>query len=89
MAYGEDLYLARETPRPFLQLVPPPVTPVKPDKPRPEKAPPPRALGGTLTLDFPEFLEKAARPRSKGKKGEPAWKPGTRALRRERRKKGD
>jgi hypothetical protein len=39
-------------------------------------------------LDFPEFLEKAARPWSKDKKGEPAWKSGTRALRRERRKRG-
>jgi putative RNA 2'-phosphotransferase len=88
VAYGEELYLARETPRQFLQLAPPPVTPVKPEKPKAEKAPVPRPLPGTVMIDFPEFLEKAARPRSKDKKGEPAWKSGTRALRRERRKRG-
>jgi putative RNA 2'-phosphotransferase len=88
VAYGEDLYLAQEIGRQFLQLAPPPVKPVKPEKPKPEKAPPPRPLPGTVMLDFPEFLEKAARPRSKDKKGEPAWKSGTRALRRERRKRG-
>jgi putative RNA 2'-phosphotransferase len=88
VAYGEELYLAQETPRHFLQLATPPVTPVKPEKPKPEKAPAPRTLPGTVMLDFPEFLEKAARPWDKDKKGEPAWKPGTRALRRDRRKRG-
>jgi putative RNA 2'-phosphotransferase len=88
VAYGDDLYLAQETPRHFLQLAQPPVTPVKPEKPKPDKAPVPRGLPGTVMLDFPEFLEKAARPWSKDKKGEPGWKPGTRALRRERRKGG-
>jgi putative RNA 2'-phosphotransferase len=86
VAYGEDLFLAQETPRPFLQLAPPPVK--QPEKPKPEKAPPPRPLPGTVVLDLPEFLGKPARPRSKDKKGEPAWKFGTRALRRERRKPG-
>jgi putative RNA 2'-phosphotransferase len=81
--YGENLTLAREIPRPFLQLAPPPV---KPQKPRPEKAAPLQPLPGTVLLDLPEFLARAARPRSKGKKGEPSWKSGTRALRRERRK---
>uniref|UniRef100_A0A7V6DNY9 RNA 2'-phosphotransferase n=1 Tax=Desulfobacca acetoxidans TaxID=60893 RepID=A0A7V6DNY9_9BACT len=88
VAYGEDLYLAQEIGRPFLHLPPPPVTFVKPEKPKPERAPVPRPLPGAVMLGFPEFLEKAARPRSKDKKGEPAWKSGTRALRRERRKRG-
>jgi putative RNA 2'-phosphotransferase len=89
VAYGENLSLAQEIDRPFLQLAPPPQK--QPEKPKPEKAPPPRPLPGTVVLDLPDFLEKPARPRSKGKKGEPAWKSGTRALRRERRKreKGD
>jgi putative RNA 2'-phosphotransferase len=88
MGYGEDLSLAQEVPRQFLQLAPPPQ---KLEKPKPEKAAPPRPLPGTVVLDLPEFLEKPGRARSKGKKGEPAWKSGTRALRRERRKreKGD
>ncbi len=86
VAYGEDLYLAQETPRPFLQLAPPPVK--QPEKPKPEKAPPPRPMPGTVVLDLPDFLGKPARPRSKDKKGEPAWKSGTRALRRERKKRG-
>jgi putative RNA 2'-phosphotransferase len=88
VAYGEELFLAQETPRHFLQLAPPPATPVKPEKSKADKAPVPRPLPGTVLLDFPEFLEKAARPWSKDKKGEPDWKSGTRALRRERRKRG-
>jgi putative RNA 2'-phosphotransferase len=84
VAYGEDLSLAQEIPRQFLQLAPPPV---KPEKLKPEKAPPPRPLPGTIVLDLPDFLGKPARPRSKDKKGEPAWKSGTRVLRRERRKR--
>ena len=47
--------------------------------------PPP--LPGSVLLDLPDFLAKPIRPRSKDKRGEPAWKPGTRALRRERRKR--
>jgi hypothetical protein len=81
--YGEGLCLAREIPREFLQLAPPPL---KPEKPKPEKAAPPRPLPGTVVLDLPEFLEKPGRAKAKGKKGEPAWKSGTRALRRQRRK---
>ncbi len=84
VGYGEGLCLAQEIPRQFLQLPPPPV---KPEKPKPEKAPPPRPLPGTMLLDLPDFLERSARPRSKDKKGEPVWKSGTRALRRERRKR--
>ena len=58
------------------------------EKAKPEKAAPPRPLPGTVVLDLPEFLGKPARPKDRGKKGEPAWKSGTRALRRERRKPG-
>jgi putative RNA 2'-phosphotransferase len=87
VAYGEDLFLAREIGRPFLQLATPPVTPARPEKPKPEKAPPSRPLPGTVLMDLPDFLQKSARPWSKDKKGEPAWKSGTRALRRERRKR--
>jgi putative RNA 2'-phosphotransferase len=81
--YGEGFFLAREIPRAFLQL---PTPPQKPDKPKPEKAQPPRPLPGTVVLNLPEFLAKPPRPKDRGKKGEPAWKSGTRALRRERRK---
>jgi putative RNA 2'-phosphotransferase len=83
-SYGEELCLAREIPREFLQLAPPPLKPQKPEKPKPDKAAPP--LPGSVLMDLPEFLGKPARPRNKGKKSEPAWKSGTRALRRERRK---
>jgi putative RNA 2'-phosphotransferase len=82
--YGEDFYLAAEIPRTLIHLAPPPSTP---EKAKPEKAPPPRPLPGTVVLDLPQFLEKPVRGKSKGKKGEPEWKSGTRALRRERRKK--
>jgi len=81
--YGEGHFLAGNIPREFLQLAPPPQ---KREKPRPEKPAPPRPLPGTVVLDLPQFLEKAAGARAKGKKGEPAWKAGTRALRRDRRK---
>jgi putative RNA 2'-phosphotransferase len=81
--YGEGLYLTLDVPREFLQLAPPPL---KPEKPKPEKVAPPRPLPGTVTLDLPQFLEKPLRAKAKGKKDEPTWKSGARALRRERRK---
>lgn len=81
--YGKGLYLAEEVPREFLQLAPPPQ---KREKPRPEKAPPPPPLSGTVVLDLPQFLAKPASGKGKGKQDEPAWKAGTRALRRKRRK---
>jgi len=83
LGYGEDFFLALEIPRAFLQL---PTPPQKPDKPKPEKAEPPRPLPGTVVLDLPQFLGKPTRTKDRGKKREPAWKSGTRALRRERRK---
>jgi hypothetical protein len=39
-------------------------------------------------IDLPGMLPPAAKPRSKGKKDEPAWKAGTRALRKQREKGG-
>lgn len=83
--YGQNFYLAREIPRRFLQLATPPQ---KPEKVRPERAAPPRSLPGTLVFDLPEFPGRPERDRKKGRKEEPAWKSDTRALRRERRKKG-
>jgi putative RNA 2'-phosphotransferase len=82
--YGEEFFLTLEIPRKFLQL---PSPPQKPEKPKPEKAEPPRPLPGTVVMGLPDFLGKPPRPRDKGKKGEPGWKSGTRALRRERRKR--
>lgn len=81
--YGDHLYLALEVPRKFLQLAPPPQ---KPEKPKPDKAVPPPPLPGTVVLNLPDVLEKPLRASRKGKKGEPSWKSGARALRRERRK---
>ncbi|MGQ9689218.1 MAG: RNA 2'-phosphotransferase [Desulfobaccales bacterium] len=81
--YGESLFLAQEIPRKFLHLAPPPQ---KPEKAKTEKIQPPPPLPGTVGLDLPAFLEKPPQARGKGKKGEPAWKSGARALRRERRK---
>jgi putative RNA 2'-phosphotransferase len=81
--YGEGLYLAPALPRDLLQLPPPPQAPEKPkaEKPRPQ-APTP----GSFTLDLPGMAPPAPRPRAKGKKAEPAWKAGTRALRKQRGK---
>jgi putative RNA 2'-phosphotransferase len=81
--YGEGLYLAPALPRDFLQLPPPPQTP---EKPRPEKVRPAAPTPGSFTLDLPGMLPPAATPRSKGKKDEPDWKAGARALRRDRKK---
>ncbi len=77
--YGENFFLAWEIPRKFLEVPPPPP---QPEKPKVEKAPP---TPGSVVLGLPDFLEKPALA-GKGKKGEPAWKSGARALRRERRR---
>ncbi len=81
--YGEGLFLAPALPRDLLQLPPPPQAPEKPkaEKPRPT-APTP----GSFALDLPGMLPPAPKPRSKGRKNEPAWKAGTRALRKQREK---
>jgi len=83
--YGEGLYLAPALPRDLLQLPPPPQAP---EKPKPEK---PRAQAptpGSFTLDLSGMPPPGTRPRSKGKKDEPPWKAGTRALRKQREKGG-
>lgn len=79
--YGEGLYLAPALPRDLLQL---PTPPQVPDKPKPEKPRPPTP--GTFFLDLPGTLPPALKPKGKGKKAEPIWKAGTRALRKERAK---
>ena len=81
--YGEGLYLAPALPRDVLQLPPPPQVP---EKPKPEKPRPQAPTPGSFTLDLPGMLQPAAKPRSKGKKTEPDWKAGTRALRKQREK---
>jgi putative RNA 2'-phosphotransferase len=78
--YGEELFLAPGLPRDFLQMRPPPQTP---EKPQPEKGPRPSPTPGAVMLDLWQLGPKPPRPR--GKKGEPAWKSGTRALRKKRR----
>lgn len=81
--YGEGWYLAPALPRDFLQLPPPPQTTEKPklEKPRPTVPTP-----GSFTLDLAGMPPPAPKPRSKGKKDEPDWKAGTRALRKQRKK---
>jgi putative RNA 2'-phosphotransferase len=79
--YGEGLYLAPALPRDLLQLP----TPVQvPEKPKAEKTPPPTP--GTFVLDLPGMFQPAPKPKRKGKKAEPAWKAGTRALRKKGRR---
>ena len=81
--YGEGLYLAPALPRDLLQLPPPPQAP---EKPKPEKPRPQAPTPGSFALDLPGMAPPVAKPRSKGKKTEPAWKAGTRALRKQRGK---
>uniref|UniRef100_A0A7C5AKU8 RNA 2'-phosphotransferase n=1 Tax=Desulfobacca acetoxidans TaxID=60893 RepID=A0A7C5AKU8_9BACT len=81
--YGEGLFLAERIPREYLQLAPPPV---KGEKAKPRKPSPTQTLPGAVLLDLAQFLEKPGPLRGKDRKGEPSWKAGTRALRRERRK---
>jgi putative RNA 2'-phosphotransferase len=81
--YGEGLYLAPALPRDVLQLPPPPQAP---EKPKPEKPRPQAPTPGSFILDLPGMLQPVAKPRSKGKKTEPDWKAGTRALRKQRGK---
>jgi putative RNA 2'-phosphotransferase len=82
IGYGEGLYLAPALPRDVLQLPPPSV----PAKPKPEQPRPPAPTPGSFTLDLPGMLQPPAKPQCKGKKREPAWKSGARALRKQRQK---
>ncbi len=81
--YGDGLYLAPALPRDLLQLPPPPQVP---EKPKPERPRPPAPTPGSFTLDLPGMLAPEARHKGKGRKAEPDWKAGARALRKERRK---
>ena len=83
--YGEGLYLAPALPRDFLQLPPPPQAP---EKPRPDKTRAQAPTPGSFALELPGMAPPAPKPRSKGRKDEPAWKAGTRALRKQREKGG-
>lgn len=79
--YGEELFLAPAAiPRDFLQMPPPPAAPR--EKAKPEKTAPPPAPPGTLEMSLATFLQKTSKRR--GSKDEPAWKAGTRALRKQR-----
>jgi putative RNA 2'-phosphotransferase len=81
--YGQGLYLAPALPRDLLQLPPPPQAPEKPKSERPRPTAP---TPGSFMLDLPVTLPPPAKPRPKGKTDEPAWKAGTRALRKQREK---
>ena len=84
--YGEDLFLAPALPREFLRLPPPPQQ--KPGA-KSEKPPrPPAPTPGTFVLDLPGMFQPTSQHKSKGHKGEPAWKSGARTLRRKREKGG-
>jgi putative RNA 2'-phosphotransferase len=77
--YGEELFLTDALPREFLQMPAPPPPEVKP---KPVKPAAPQPTPGSYLLDFPPT---AAPHQRRGKKEEPAWKAGTRALRKKRR----
>ncbi len=78
--YGEELFLSSGLPREFLQMSAPPPPEEKP-KPKPAASPP---TPGTFRVEFPPA---AAQPRGRrGKKAEPTWKAGARALRKDRAK---
>jgi putative RNA 2'-phosphotransferase len=80
-AYGEELFLAREIPRSFLELSSPP--PVK-EAPRPSKPPGPPPVPGELRVDLASLLTEGPRPKAR-RRDEPAWKTATRKERRRRR----
>jgi putative RNA 2'-phosphotransferase len=80
-AYGEELFLAEALPREFLQLP----TPAPPEeKPKVPKAAPPQPTPGTFIVDWSQPPGKPSQRR--GKKAEPDWKAGARALRKQRKK---
>ncbi len=79
--YGEELYLAPALPRDFLQM---PAPPPPEEKPKPAKPAAPLPTPGTFLVDLGAPAPKPTRRR--GKKEEPAWKAGARALRKERAK---
>ncbi|MBI4642511.1 MAG: hypothetical protein HY743_01950, partial [Deltaproteobacteria bacterium] len=81
-AYGEELYLAAAAiPREFLTMPGPPK-----EVPLPKAAPKPKAppTPGTFMLDLPQMI--TGKPERGQKRDEPAWKTGTRALRKKQGK---
>ncbi len=86
--YGEELFLAAGLPREFLQLPTPPAPEKRP--PLPPAAPPLPVTPGSFLVKFPPALDKPAhgpdKKSKKGKKAEPTWKAGARALRKDRRR---
>lgn len=82
--YGEDFFLTQSLPRDFLQMPAPLVQEEK--KPKVPKAAPAPPTPGSFLIDLSQPAGKPPRPR--GKKAEPAWKAGTRALRKKRGRDG-
>jgi putative RNA 2'-phosphotransferase len=82
-AYGEGLYLGPALPRDLLQLPPPPQAAERPKAEKPRAATP---TPGSFVLDLPGMLQPAAKHKGRGKKDEPDWKSGARALRKKRRR---
>lgn len=80
--YGEGLFLARSISRDFLQLPAPLIQEEK--KPQVPKAAPAPPTPGSFLIDLSQPGAKPPRPR--GKKAEPEWKAGARALRKQREK---
>ena len=79
--YGEGLYLGPALPRDLLQLPPPPPVPEKPKAEKPRSEAP---MPGSFFPDLPGMLQPPAKHRGKGKRDEPDWKSGARALRKGR-----
>jgi putative RNA 2'-phosphotransferase len=78
--YGDELFLAPALSRKFLQLPPPREGR---EKAKTERPPRPQPTPGAVLLDIPGILQET--PKLRGKKGDPAWKAGARALRKKRR----
>lgn len=77
--YGEELFLATALPREFLQM-PAPAPPEV--KPKPIKTAPAPPTPGTFLVDLSSVPTKPHQRH--GKKAEPAWKAGARALRKQK-----
>lgn len=79
--YGDELFLIPALPREFLQMPAPPPPAVQPKPAQATAAPP---TPGTFIVNFAEPAPKPHQRR--GKKQEPAWKIGARALRKKQRR---
>ncbi len=81
--YGEGLYLAPALARDLLQL---PTPSQALEKPKAEKPRPAAPTPGSFFPDLPGMFQPPAKHQGKGKRDEPEWKSGARALRKERGK---